>query len=208
MDCLVHGVTKMLHMRIILFWRAVCPAQGLCHVTLFSFFTFMVLAGLRHVFSHSKENRASNKSFWENFIFLIQILQNSLLLLFLIKELGWRYDKIVGWTKKFTQVFSYHLMKNWNKYFGQSNVLWLYKRYRTKEWNPTKCWGKFGNSGCDGIAQKWKQYLPVVLLWEKNFYVLLLFSHSVTTDSFAGLQPPPASSVHEIFQARILVWVS
>ena len=28
MDCLVQGFTKMLHMRIIIVWRAVCPVQG------------------------------------------------------------------------------------------------------------------------------------------------------------------------------------
>ena len=98
MDCLVHGVTKMLHMRIILFEEQCVQPRAVCHVTLFSFFTFIVLAGVRHIISHSKENRASKKSFWENFIFLIKILQNSFLLLFLIKELGWRYDKTLGWT--------------------------------------------------------------------------------------------------------------
>lgn len=154
-------------------------SPGLASCGLFSFFMPVVLAGLRHAFSHSKENRASSKSFWENFIFLIQILRIPSLL-FLIKELGWRYDKIVGWTKSLLR-FSHTILWKTGTNILQANQCFVtVQKISYKRMESTKCWGKFGSPGCDGIAQKWTQYLPVVLLWEKNFYVLLLFSHSVS----------------------------
>ena len=46
-------------------------------------------------------------------------------------------------------------------------------------------------------------------LWDRNYYVLCVLSHSAMSDSlWPTVCDPPGSSVHGIFQVRILEWVA